>query len=263
MINKILHFIWLGDSDLPENIIKSWKDIHPNFTIKVWRDKDIESLKLTNYQHYLTANKRYNQKSDISRYEILYRFGGIYVDADIFCIKNITPLIENKDFFSIYEKKGLISNSIIGCTKNNEVMKKIIDHIHDNYNYSETVWKCTGPLLFTRILSGTNIISETPEKFNYRLHGNKSMYFLNKHGKFKKLIENVSFDPSTNRVMKYKIDVNNIYGIQLFLGGKKNNYNSLNKISYEDLYKNIVLYVSLITNNDNGRPFDTTFYRMN
>lgn len=36
-------------------------------------------------------------KADILRYELLYFFGGIYIDTDFLCIKNIDKLLNNYD----------------------------------------------------------------------------------------------------------------------------------------------------------------------
>lgn len=260
MISKILHFIWLGGGSTPKIIIKSWRDHHPDYDIIIWGEQDIDNLGLLNYDHYKKAGRRYNQKSDIARYEILHRFGGVYVDSDIFCIKNIDPLLQDS-FFSLFEKKGLVSNSIIACEKNNLIMRQMINHIHENYDYNETIWKCTGPMLFTKILSKTEIQSHSPEKFNYRLCGEKNMFLLEKHAKFQELSKQIKLDRSNNS-LKYQIDIDDIYGLQLFLGGKRRNYNILSRASYKDVQKNIAFFINIVKNNlKSNEKFDTKFYR--
>ena len=87
MIPHILQFNWLGGKPVP-NIIKSWINNHKNWEVKIWTE---ENLKLSYINNHINDihKKRYNQKSDIIRLELLYRYGGVYVDTDILSIKNI------------------------------------------------------------------------------------------------------------------------------------------------------------------------------
>ena len=132
-IPKIIHQIWLGPLEPPKEAMESWKDFHPNWEYILWTEKNLPALK---NQNAFDRSDAYSQKADILRYEILQDFGGIFVDADEHCIKNIDPLFESIfqshcDCFAVYEKgnSGLIANGIMGCTKNNPFMKKMVDEI--------------------------------------------------------------------------------------------------------------------------------------
>ena len=137
MIPHILHFIWLGGKPVP-NIIKSWINNHKNWEVKIWTE---ENLKLSYINNHINDihKKRYNQKSDIIRLELLYRYGGVYVDTDILSIKNISNLLDNCDVFFIQEKLDLISNSIIGSTRKNNVILDIIKYININFDKNMAV----------------------------------------------------------------------------------------------------------------------------
>ena len=74
LIPKIIHQIWLGSS-LPEKYKRfqqSWKKYHPDWTYILWSEKEIEEFGLKNKKIY-DKTKNLGQKSDIARYEILYR----------------------------------------------------------------------------------------------------------------------------------------------------------------------------------------------
>ena len=60
---------------------KSWTDQHPDWEYTFWSEKEIDEFGLKNKELYDKA-KNYATKSDIARCEILYRLGGLYVDAD-------------------------------------------------------------------------------------------------------------------------------------------------------------------------------------
>lgn len=86
-IPLIIHQIWLG-SPLPEKYKKwqeAWQSM-PDFEYKLWTDKDVEKLNLISKNIY-EKSKNYGQKADILTAEILYQFGGIYIDIDLECLQ--------------------------------------------------------------------------------------------------------------------------------------------------------------------------------
>ena len=238
-IPKILHFIWLGNLPVPE-IIQSWYKNHQDWNIKIWRDKDISLLKLQNRRIYNLAKKRYNQKSDIARLEILYKYGGVYVDADIFNIKNINNLLDN-ELFLFQEKKNLISNSVIGCTKNNQIIRKLIRKMCVNYDYNTAVWKSTGPGFITTYLTKKNIVSIPKSNVLIdivSLSDRITIYPYYYVNMMKDIIKDSIFNPVSmedlkhmkddkdERYIKYNnIHKENIFGVQLWMGGRTSNYN--------------------------------------
>ena len=68
--------------------MNSWKDDYckkyPDWEYKLWTEKEINEFKKNKkYDN----EKFYNGKSDIARYEILSKFGGLFIDADSLWIK--------------------------------------------------------------------------------------------------------------------------------------------------------------------------------
>ena len=150
-IPKLLHLIWIGNSPPPENI-KSWTidfaSAYPDWTVKVWNDNDIEELNLVNKKYYDDIPELCG-KADIARYEILYRYGGMYIDADTVWLGN--PL--NDNLFTgllnmCYEKESLIMNSWFSCVKNHPFFHFVIDAIKYR-DLTLSPWLCTGPTLIT------------------------------------------------------------------------------------------------------------------
>jgi mannosyltransferase OCH1-like enzyme len=54
-------------------------------------------------------------KADIARYEVIYTHGGVYLDTDFKCLRNIEPLLEGADFFSAWEDDERVANSLFGA----------------------------------------------------------------------------------------------------------------------------------------------------
>jgi len=99
-IPKIIHQVWIG-SELPVKyfrLIRSFIDQHPDWEYKLWTDKDVESFGMIN-KALFDAVENKGLKSDIFRYEIVHRYGGIYLDTDFKCIKPFDDLMY-LDFFS-------------------------------------------------------------------------------------------------------------------------------------------------------------------
>ena len=152
-IPKILHFIWIGQNQIPETYIyyiQSWLFNHKDWKYYFWDDSNIP--KLFNQDLYDNADF-YAQKADILRYEILYNYGGVYVDCDFLSLKSIDELIENIDGFSAYESTEYIAIGIMGFKKGDLFLKKIIKYVEYNtlINKDKSIPNQTGPVFFTKM----------------------------------------------------------------------------------------------------------------
>ena len=169
---KIIHQIWLGNKSPPKWCMDSWKDEYIKYNSDwkyiLWTDKEANELNMINKEHY-KSEKNVRGKADILRYEILYQYGGIFIDADSLCI-NIKRslnelLIDNIKFFACREPKNkqYIANGVIYCNKNNNVMF-IIKNLNCNYvslkkKYPKEhqIWLVTNQPMFTNICENNNI----------------------------------------------------------------------------------------------------------
>ena len=98
MIPGILHQIWLGGAIPPiwAGLAKSWPLRHPGWEYRLWTDADSRAFVEHNYPEFLAVYESYPypvQRSDALRYLLLHRFGGVYVDMDIECLRPIDGLL--------------------------------------------------------------------------------------------------------------------------------------------------------------------------
>ena len=154
-IEKIIHFIWIGNNKIPDpyiEYIESWIKNHNDYKFCFWNDENIPIL--INQKYYDDA-KTYAMKADILRYELLYFFGGIYVDTDFLCIKNIDKLIVKYDGFSGYESDKYIAIGLMGFKKYDNMLFNIIKNIPYNiiinYENNKSIPELTGPIFFTKM----------------------------------------------------------------------------------------------------------------
>jgi hypothetical protein len=173
LIPQIIHFIWLGPKEFPENSrknINSWIEKHPNWKFIFWTD--IEKKGLDNriefrfVDHSLLAGmaelyKRtdnFGEKSDIVRLLALSAYGGLYVDHDMECRIAFDDLHRSYPFYGglltpgnpIIKRSAIVRNSIIGSHSNHPILLRALeltkqrwDHIEAEYpgNLMETVKK--------------------------------------------------------------------------------------------------------------------------
>lgn len=151
-IPKIIHQIWLG-SPLPEKyreFQEGWIKHHPDWQYKLWTDDDVENLGLVNKKWY-DQTDNYGFKSDIARYEILYRFGGVYVDTDYECFRPLDIFHHCFDFYttSWYGDFYGLNNAIIASVPGNPILRRCIEDmdfdIQHDPNPIRNALKACGP----------------------------------------------------------------------------------------------------------------------
>lgn len=156
-IPKIIHQIWLGNNGkLPEKyyrLQKTWLDNHPDWKYILWTEKEIEDFKLERKDLYDEADN-YGSKTDIARYEIIYRLGGLYVDTDFECIKEFDTLNHICDFYVglVYNRKVEMCNALIGACPGHPILRACIDNLKHKRPGKESmgdVMYRTGPYYFT------------------------------------------------------------------------------------------------------------------
>lgn len=94
LVPKKIHQIWIGQKPLPEatkEYQKTFAKHHPDWEYRLWTDKDIENLELINKELYDKAPNP-GEKSDILRLELLYKFGGVYLDTDCELVQPLDEL---------------------------------------------------------------------------------------------------------------------------------------------------------------------------
>lgn len=154
-IPKILHQIWIG-KEVPKefrNFQLSWQILHPDWEYRLWTQDDIPSLHMVN-EEYINATRNPGEKSDLMRYEILYKYGGVYLDFDFECLRPLDILHHTCDMYvgiqpldSDYVQLGI---GIIGACPGHPVLKHCIETIKEDWHKGTDAVVHTGPIHFTR-----------------------------------------------------------------------------------------------------------------
>lgn len=152
LIPKIVHLIWVGPKPQPpimQKCLDSISKFLPAWQCKIWTDADIPSLNLT-YQQYYDEETNYGAKSDILRLELLYRYGGLYLDVDFEILQSLDILHHTYEFYACLQPgdvEELIGNSVIGTIPNHPVIKHCLENLANN-RWNPDILRRTGPVHF-------------------------------------------------------------------------------------------------------------------
>ena len=176
---KIFHFIWIGDKPMPQfgvKLIDTWKQKHPDWEIIIWDNDKVEQFFLNHDSPYFLFNQKayletdiFAQKTDLLRLEILFWFGGVYIDIDFVCLKNIESLLKTTKVFGVWSRKrddDWIDTGILGSVPHHRALWKAIMKAGINCNRSDNssvdLVFTTGPGLITEVWKTDNDVTKFP-----------------------------------------------------------------------------------------------------
>src|SRR5262245_37093593 len=100
-IPRLFHQVWVGPKPFPaefEAYSETWLERHPGWELQLWTEENLpQGLRRPEAYERLRSPV---ERCDILRFELLWRFGGVYVDCDFECLRSLEPLIEELDFFT-------------------------------------------------------------------------------------------------------------------------------------------------------------------
>jgi len=125
VIPRHLHQIWLGGPPPAPVLtwVETWRTHHPDWEHTLWTDDNRPEL--VNEAQFERA-PTWAMKADLLRYELLLKFGGVYVDADFECHKTIDGLIGDRPLVLVSEF-GVVCNSVIGCVDGHDFVRGCVE----------------------------------------------------------------------------------------------------------------------------------------
>lgn len=133
MIPKKIHYCWFGENSLPDlakKCIESWKKYCPDYEIIEWNESNYDVRKNLYMEEAYEAEK-WAFVSDYARLDIIYNYGGIYLDTDVELLKKLDDLL-NYPVFLATEKIGLVATGLIfGAEPKNESILMMLNEYKD------------------------------------------------------------------------------------------------------------------------------------
>lgn len=159
-IPRQIHRIWWGP---PMPLRYRWygrqiRRLHPAWHVRDWRSPD-ELPTLINGDLIARAEEFYPHdahrfRADLFRLEILYQYGGIYLDMDCVVRRSLEPVVARGGVFAGFNPKAqTVMNGVIGAPRGHPFIKACIDVAVDQAerNRGAPLHMSVGPALTTRI----------------------------------------------------------------------------------------------------------------
>jgi mannosyltransferase OCH1-like enzyme len=135
---------------------QSCRDLHhDNWTHRFWTDEDADAFLTTHYPWFLERYRSYPydiQRVDVLRYFILYHFGGVYLDLDIGCKKDLTALLRYDAVLPETNAIG-VSNDVMMAIPRHPFFLQVINSLSAGSGFwgpkYTTVLFSTGPMFLT------------------------------------------------------------------------------------------------------------------
>lgn len=150
-IPTVIHRIWLGDKQMPDEYVRfgrSWAEHHPGWEMRLWTDDDLPPL---DHPDALERCRNFGEASDVLRYEILNRFGGVYVDTDVECLRPIDELVGDASAFAAWARPRVIGSAVVGAVPGHPAIARTLEAVAAAAGSGNQV-DATGPVALTRIL---------------------------------------------------------------------------------------------------------------
>lgn len=174
-IPKVIHYVWLGDEkpQMIKDCLASWSRVMPDYEIREWGMADAETIK-SEFLHSAIKTRKWAFAADFLRVWILYHYGGIYMDTDIFVYQRFDKFLEHRafsgiefwapDFYKSLKSKKIrgigVDSAILGAEKGHPWIKDILSFYEGKVFIDK-------PEYFMKIIMPM-VITEVSMKYGFR-----------------------------------------------------------------------------------------------
>lgn len=181
-IPKVVHRLWLGDKKMPKQYVaygKTWTD--HGYELHDWTEADLE-FPLINQDIWDAVEANgvdvgggnpavgvAVQRADVASYELVYRYGGIYANTDIECLKPLDKALKGVTAFAVTEQGEWVGNALFGGVAGHPFWRAVIDRLPGRYAMAvnRPMNEQTGPHLLTEVCRTRDDLAIFPATFAY------------------------------------------------------------------------------------------------
>jgi hypothetical protein len=175
-IPKVIHCVWLSGDKKPrliQDCLDSWKRVMPDYEIREWGMADVEKIN-SRFLHGAIAVRKWAFATDFLRVWILYHYGGIYMDLDVYVYQKFDKFLGHRAFSGIEfwapesyktlktkQIKGLgIDAAMLGAEVGHPWIKDILSFYDDKEFINDSKF-------FMNIVM-PNVIADVSKKYGFR-----------------------------------------------------------------------------------------------
>lgn len=153
MIPRVIHYCWFGSKPLPKDLqdcIDSWKRFCPEYTFMKWDESNYDVHQIP-YLSEAYQQQRWAYVSDYVRLDVVYQYGGIYLDVDVELVRPLDSLLELSCFLGCEYGNDVNTGICFGASKNHWFIQenKKIYETHSFKDLQKTCVEITTDLLLS------------------------------------------------------------------------------------------------------------------
>ena len=156
VIPKLIHAIWFSGDPMPElylRCLESWKKYAPDYEIKIWNMETYKPDQCLFFEQAI-EHKNWAFASDYARADLLYRYGGIYMDLDVEMLRPVDDLLYNDAYMSFESLDRIECGSGMGSRPGHPIIKEICESYEKRpYLKADGTWdNSTCPVRYTQVI---------------------------------------------------------------------------------------------------------------
>lgn len=160
LIPKKIHYCWFGGNPLPDKYKKwmeSWKKYCPDYEIIEWNESNYDITK-NKYMYDAYKAKKWGFVPDYARLDIIYNYGGIYLDTDVELVGSFDELLYEKAFAG-FERDSYVAFGLgFGAQKGNSLIKELRDDYDGRKFVEENGTYVASPVIQTELLKKKGLV---------------------------------------------------------------------------------------------------------
>lgn len=130
LIPKVIHYCWFSGKEMPDYLkrcVDSWHQFCPDYEIKRWDESNYDITKNV-YMKQAYEAKKWGFVPDYARLDILYNYGGFYLDTDVELIKSLDTLRGQEAFCGVEKWGNINMGGCSGAVKQHTMIKRMLDY---------------------------------------------------------------------------------------------------------------------------------------
>lgn len=127
LIPKVIHYCWFGGNPIPDNYkrwMESWKKYCPDYEIVEWNESNYD-IKKNRYMYEAYKAKKWGFVPDYARLDIIYEYGGIYLDTDVELVQSLDDLLYQSGFAGFERKENVALGLGFGAMRHLPIIEEM------------------------------------------------------------------------------------------------------------------------------------------
>lgn len=162
VIPKVIHYFWFGKNPIPDKYkawMNSWRKKCPDYEIKEWNENNYDVTK-NSYMYEAYQKKKWAFVPDYARLDIIYQYGGIYLDTDVELVNGLDDMLYQKGFAGFESDETVALGLGFGAIKGLPIIGKMRDEYNGKHfiNQDGTLNLVASPVIQTEYLKQRGLL---------------------------------------------------------------------------------------------------------